>query len=135
MTIGEKIKNLRISKGLSVTEFAQLIDVTERTIYRWESNQNIPSNSYLIKIANSCEVNMDYFKLEKAKVSTVKILTIISISILCILTIISLIGFIVYSISGNRIVPGLSFDSIIAMLIFSFSLLSFAIVFLSLNKY
>ena len=118
MTIGEKIKKLRIEKGLSVADFAQLIDVTERTIYRWESNQIIPSNLYLSKIATSCDVNMDYFKYEKTKLSIVKIITIISILILTILTLISLIGFIVFCVNGQRILFGLSFDSIVAMLIF-----------------
>ena len=135
MTIGEKIKQLRIERGLTVSEFAQQIEVTERTIYRWESNKNIPSNSYLAKIAISCDVNIDYFKFEKAKLSIVKILSIISIVILSLLTLVTLIGFIAYLASGERVLFGLSFDFIIAMLIFSFSLLSFALVFLSLNKY
>lgn len=135
MTIGEKIKQLRIERGLSVSEFAQQIEVTERTIYRWESNKNIPSNSYLAKIAISCDVKIEYFKSEKAKLSIVKLLAIISIVILSLLTLISLIGFIAYLATGQRVLFGLSFDFIIAMLIFSFSLLSFAIVFLSLNKY
>ena len=126
---------MRISKGLSVSEFAQLNDVTERTIYRWESNKNIPSNSCLAKMAIFCDVKIDYFKSEKAKLSIVKLLAIISIVILSLLTLISLIGFIAYLATGQRVLFGLSFDFIIAMLIFSFSLLSFAIVFLSLNKY
>ena len=82
-----------------------------------------------------CDVKIDYFKSEKAKLSIVKLLAIISIVILSLLTLISLIGFIAYLATGQRVLFGLSFDFIIAMLIFSFSLLSFAIVFLSLNKY
>lgn len=90
MTIGENIKQLHISKWLFISEFAQLIEITKRTFYRWESNQNIPSNSHLAKIAKSCDVNIDYFINDKIKFSPIKQLAIISIVTLSFLTLITL---------------------------------------------
>ena len=134
MTIGEKIKNLRIEKGLSVLEFAQLLEVTERTVYRWESNSNSPSNTFLVKIAHKCNVDISYFEAKKKENIVLKVSTIASFVILCLLTIISFIGFLVFSISGTQVLNGLTFDAIIAMLILSFGSLICAIVFISLKK-
>ena len=134
MTIGEKIKNLRIEKGLSVLEFAQLLEVTERTIYRWESNSNPPSNTFLVKIAHKCNVDISSFEAKKKDNIVLKVSTIASFVILCLLTIISFIGFLVFSISGTQVLNGLTFDAIIATLILSFGSLICAIVFISLKK-
>ena len=134
MTIGEKIKNLRIEKGLSVLEFAQLLEVTERTVYRWESNSNPPSNTFLVKIAHKCNVDISYFETNKKALSASKVSMIISFIVLCALTIFSLVGFIVFSVSGTSILNGLSFDTIIAMLILSFGTLACALVYISLKK-
>ena len=46
MTIGERITNARISKGFSLTELANMIDVSKQTLYKYEKGivTNIPLN-------------------------------------------------------------------------------------------
>lgn len=46
MTIGERISNVRISKGFSLTELASIVDVSKQTLYKYEKGivTNIPLN-------------------------------------------------------------------------------------------
>lgn len=45
MTIGERIKNMRLKLGMSQVEFADKINVSKQTLYKYENNviTNIPS--------------------------------------------------------------------------------------------
>ena len=54
MTVGERLKSLRIQKGLSQVEFADKINVSKQTLYKYENNiiTNIPSD----KIEASAEI-------------------------------------------------------------------------------
>ena len=46
MTIGERIKSMRMRIGLSQVDFAQRIEVSKQTLYKYENNlvENIPSD-------------------------------------------------------------------------------------------
>lgn len=46
MTVGERIKSLRLKNGMSQVEFAEKIDVSKQTLYKYENNiiTNIPSD-------------------------------------------------------------------------------------------
>lgn len=46
MTVGERIKELRINLGLSQVDFADKINVSKQTLYKYENNiiTNIPSD-------------------------------------------------------------------------------------------
>lgn len=46
MTVGERIKELRTQLGLSQVEFAEKINVSKQTLYKYENNiiTNIPSD-------------------------------------------------------------------------------------------
>lgn len=46
MTVGERIKNLRLSLGMSQVEFADKINVSKQSLYKYENNiiTNIPSD-------------------------------------------------------------------------------------------
>lgn len=46
MTVGERIKALRLKVGMSQVEFAEKIDVSKQTLYKYENNiiTNIPSD-------------------------------------------------------------------------------------------
>ena len=46
MTIGERIKKKRIESGFSQVDFANKIDVSKQTLYKYENNiiTNIPSD-------------------------------------------------------------------------------------------
>lgn len=45
-TVGERIKELRMNLGLSQVEFAEAINVSKQTLYKYENNiiTNIPSD-------------------------------------------------------------------------------------------
>ncbi|MFH1782538.1 MAG: helix-turn-helix transcriptional regulator [Candidatus Omnitrophota bacterium] len=49
MKIGEELKKVRIRKGLSQERLARLLNVTTRTIQRWESGLD-PSELQLAKV-------------------------------------------------------------------------------------
>lgn len=46
-SFGEKLKELRIEKGLSQKELADLVDTSQSAIFYWENNQQEPKISSL----------------------------------------------------------------------------------------
>ena len=42
LTLGEKIKNIRISNNLKQSELAEMLFVSEKTISSWENNRTVP---------------------------------------------------------------------------------------------
>ncbi len=61
MSIGEKIKELRIERGLSQLKFGKLIGVSQKAIDYWERNVNEPKASYIIEIVKAFEITYDEF--------------------------------------------------------------------------
>lgn len=61
MTIGERIKELRIEKGLSQMHLAKLTGVSQKAIDYWERNVNEPKVSYVIALVRVFEVTFDEF--------------------------------------------------------------------------
>lgn len=59
MTLGDKIKNLRIEKGISQEKLAEELNVSRSAIAKWETNGGIPEVSNLILIAKIFEVSID----------------------------------------------------------------------------
>lgn len=59
--IGEKIKKLRLSLGLTQTEFAKKLFVTPAAVSQWESNNTRPDMDRLMKISKEFSVPLDYF--------------------------------------------------------------------------
>lgn len=55
-----KIKELRKEKGLSQEEVAKGINTSQRNIGRWEKEENEPTASFLIKLADYFQVSIDY---------------------------------------------------------------------------
>lgn len=49
MSIGEELKKIRIKKGLSQEKLARLLNVTTRTVQRWENGLE-PSELQLAKV-------------------------------------------------------------------------------------
>ena len=60
MKIGEIIKDLREEKELGVKELAKELDVSFKTIYRWENGAKEPQASNIIKLADFFGVTADY---------------------------------------------------------------------------
>ena len=64
MNIGEKIKELRLERGLSQLKLAKLIGVSQKAIDYWERGVNEPKASYLISLVKTFEVSFDEFFLD-----------------------------------------------------------------------
>ena len=58
-TFGERIKGLRLQKGLTQRQMADSFGITERNYQRYEATDS-PSNDTLIKLAEFFEVTTDY---------------------------------------------------------------------------
>ena len=61
MTVGNKIKELRLEKGLSQLSLGKLIGVSQKAIDYWERNVNEPKASYIIALVNTFEITFDEF--------------------------------------------------------------------------
>lgn len=61
MEIGQKIKLLRLEKGLTQIELSKKSGVSEKSIRRYELNEANVTISILEKIAKALNVNKDYF--------------------------------------------------------------------------
>ena len=56
----EKLKELRIEKGVGQVELAKAINVSKGIISLWENGLREPKLSNLIELANFFEVSLDY---------------------------------------------------------------------------
>ena len=61
MSIGEKIKELRIEKGLSQMQLGKMIGVSQKAVDYWERNINEPKASYIIALVKTFELSFDEF--------------------------------------------------------------------------
>ena len=50
--LGTNIRRLRAERDLSVQEFADAMDVTAQTVYRWENNERLPDIVKLVIISD-----------------------------------------------------------------------------------
>ena len=57
MSLGEKLKELRISNGYSIRELAQIAGVQYPLIWRYENDQVVPSLKTIKKLAFALEVD------------------------------------------------------------------------------
>ncbi len=56
----ERIKELRIEKGLKLKDVAEYLNLNVRTVYRYEDGTREPSISILIKLCDLFDVSADY---------------------------------------------------------------------------
>ena len=57
---GERLKELRIAKGMTQKEFAAVMNVSGNTIHCWENDKQEPSLCMLVIISNYFNVSTDY---------------------------------------------------------------------------
>lgn len=60
MTFGEKLKKLRLSKGMTQKDLADKLNVTFQTISKWENNTNEPDFTTLKEISKLFSVSIEY---------------------------------------------------------------------------
>lgn len=61
MKIGNKIKELRIEKGLSQAQLGKYVGVSQKAIDYWERCVNEPKSSYVISLVKTFEISFDEF--------------------------------------------------------------------------
>ena len=57
---GERLKDLRISKGISQQQFAKIISTSQASLSKWENDVQEPCIDDLKKIAEYFNVSADY---------------------------------------------------------------------------
>lgn len=64
ISLGKRIHNIRLSLGLSLNEFAKLVDPNGKaqsgTVANWEKGRNAPNKKRLARIAKLGHVSVDY---------------------------------------------------------------------------
>lgn len=60
MEFGERLKGLRIEKGLTQEDVANALCVTKQAVSKWENGASLPDVAYLGALADLMEVNIDY---------------------------------------------------------------------------
>ncbi|MCL2775296.1 MAG: helix-turn-helix transcriptional regulator [Oscillospiraceae bacterium] len=60
MTVGERLKNLRLNAKRTLKRESDIFNVSLNTVYRWEHNLTIPKKSVLKKIANFYDVSFEW---------------------------------------------------------------------------
>lgn len=60
MSLGEKIKELRESKGLTQEELGRILNVSKPSVSRYEANTNEPNTETLKQLAKYFNVSIDY---------------------------------------------------------------------------
>lgn len=56
----ERLKELRLKKGLTQTELGKKVGVKQNTFTNWENGKREPSFENLIKLADLLEVSLDW---------------------------------------------------------------------------
>lgn len=56
--IGSFLKKLRKEKGITQEQFAEFLNISARTVSRWETGNNIPDISLLVEIAEFFDVSI-----------------------------------------------------------------------------
>ncbi len=56
--IGSLLKKLRNEKGLTQEQFAEMVNVSNRTVSRWENGNNMPDLDILIQISDYYEIDL-----------------------------------------------------------------------------
>lgn len=59
--IGQKIKEIRLNRGMTLKEFGNLFDAAESIVLRWENGTSLPSRTRLKKLADLTGVLVSEF--------------------------------------------------------------------------
>ena len=72
MTLGQKIKKLRIENNLTQKDLADRLYVTFQTVSKWENDENEPDVSTLRELSKVFDCSLDYLLSEDEKVVEVE---------------------------------------------------------------
>ena len=60
MSLGKRLKELRLENNLSQTEFAVRIGTTQDSISLWENDKRLPDTIYIMNICSEFNISADY---------------------------------------------------------------------------
>lgn len=60
ISIGKRVKEIRIEHSLSQQKFGELLSVSQDTVSLWEKGKSVPTAEFLIAIAKQFEISVDY---------------------------------------------------------------------------
>jgi transcriptional regulator with XRE-family HTH domain len=70
MNVGERLRSLRKAKGLTTTEIAKKVNVSQSYISRFENNRAVPDVDMLEKICSALSISLsDFFAEEEPELS------------------------------------------------------------------
>lgn len=64
MTVGERIKRMRMERGWSQTQLAQKLKVHQKQISGYERDVHVPSTEVLMRMAELFDCSLDYLAFE-----------------------------------------------------------------------
>lgn len=56
---GQKIKQIRLNKGMTLEEFGELFSASKGTVNNWEKGRNLPNKENLLKIAQLANTTVE----------------------------------------------------------------------------
>ena len=59
MTVGDRIQNLRIQKGLTQERLAEMLEVSRQSVSKWELGQAVPDVDKIIRMSELFDVSTD----------------------------------------------------------------------------
>lgn len=59
-SISEKIKELRLERGYTQAEFAELMGVKQSCVSKWERGATLPDSDMIVALCKLFEVSADY---------------------------------------------------------------------------
>lgn len=59
-SIGKRIKEIRVERGLSQQRMGEILSVSQDTVSLWEKGKSVPTAEFLIAISKSFDVSVDY---------------------------------------------------------------------------
>jgi len=59
MTLGQRLKRVRVDKGFSQTDVADFLNISRQSISRWETDKSYPDIDNLVELSKYYEISID----------------------------------------------------------------------------
>lgn len=75
ISVGQRINKIRLSKGMTMEEFGNLLSTSKSIVYRWEIGKSVPAPERLKTIAKIADISVDTLLYGKMKERISKMLS------------------------------------------------------------
>ena len=75
ISVGQRINKIRLSKGMTMEEFGNLLSTSKSIVYRWEIGKSVPAPERLKTIAKIADISVDTLLYGKMKERITKMLS------------------------------------------------------------